>query len=189
MSNRYTEPSWLSRGFYRWVYDPLRASYFRGLVAGLELAGDERVLDIGSGPGSEAEHLARALARGGRVTCLDVSPAWLAEARRRLAAYANVDYVLGEAVDVGLPAGTFDLALAHYVLHDMDRQKLPATVAALAAALRPGGRFVVVEPDSQHGLTAEELDPLMSAVGLVRESSVAVRSLGGSATKSVFVCS
>jgi len=45
----------------------------------------------------------------------------------------------------------YDLFVAHFVLHDVDRAALPATLVALARSLRPGGRFVVVEPNTESG--------------------------------------
>ncbi len=139
MAHNYTAPSRLARAGYRLVYDPLRAGYLRRLVTSLGLTGTEHVLDFGSGAGSEAVYLARALDRGGLLTCLDVSPAWLAEARRRLRHRTNVQFLLGEAPSLALPDAEFDLILAHFVLHDVDRAALPATLAALARSLRADG--------------------------------------------------
>jgi ubiquinone/menaquinone biosynthesis C-methylase UbiE len=193
--HHYTAPSRLTRAVYRLVYDPLRAGYFRALVAGLGLRGTERVLDFGSGAGSEATYLADALRGGGRLTCLDVSPTWLAEARRRLRGHANVDFVLGEASDATLPAASFDLIVAHYVLHDVDRAALPATLAALAAALRPEGRFVVVEPGQSEGsrpshshppLAARDLAAAIAAAGMLEVSREEIRAPFGSATQITF---
>lgn len=197
MDHNYTAPSRLTRAAYRFLYDPLRAGYLRALVASLELDGTERVLDFGSGAGSEASYLARALGRGGRLTCLDVSPTWLAEARHRLRRQANVEFLLGEAPAVGLPDAAFDLILAHFVLHDVDRTALPDVLAALARSLRPDGRFVVVEPvtsnrpwgrgaPGHHHLSADELRSLMAATGLVERSHETVRSVGGSTLRAVF---
>jgi len=182
MAHHYTEPTSLVRLGYRLVYDPLRAGYLRRVVASLELAGSERVLDFGSGAGSEAIYLARALDRGGRLTCLDVSPTWLAEARRRLSACDNVTFLLGEAPEVGLPAESFDLVWAHYVLHDVDPAALPAVLEALARALAPQGRFVVVEPvATRHGPFVDELRGLIRQAGLVEVADEAIRGFGGTA--------
>jgi SAM-dependent methyltransferase len=197
MGHHYTAPSRLTRVAYRLLYDPLRAGYLRALVASLELDGTECVLDFGSGAGSEALYLAPALARGGRLTCLDVSPTWLAEARHRLRGQPNVDFLLGEAPTVALADAAYDVILAHFVLHDVDRAALPAALAALARSLRPGGRFVVVEPDtsrglwgrlvpSHHHLPAAELGSTIAAAGFVEQSRELVRPMGGSAVRSVY---
>jgi ubiquinone/menaquinone biosynthesis C-methylase UbiE len=190
MKNHYTEPSRLTRLFYRLVYDPLRARHLRGIVDSLKLSGSENVLDFGSGAGSEAVYIARALARGGHVTCSDVSPTWLAEARNRLGRARNVDFVLGDVREAALPEATFDVALANYVLHDVDRSALPATLSALARSIRPGGRFVAVEPlRSRHVhalLSADELAALMSDAGLRKVSAEEIDSMPGQATLSVF---
>ncbi len=169
MTNHYTQPSRLTLLGYRFAYDPLRAGYLRRLVASLELQGTEQVLVVGSGAGSEAVYLARSLGRGGRVTCLDVSSTWLAEARRRLHGQANVDFVLGGASDAPLSPGTFDLIVAHYVLHDIDRSALPADLRALARAIRRDGRFLVVEPvDTRHGRAIDDLPALMAEAGFTQ---------------------
>jgi ubiquinone/menaquinone biosynthesis C-methylase UbiE len=190
MGDHYTNPSGLTRALYRFVLDPLRAGYFRRLVSSLDLTGAEDVLDFGSGAGSEAVHLARALTEGGRLTCLDVSPVWLAEARRRLRGRDNVTYLLGSALDAGLPEGSFDLVVAHFVLHDVDRAALPGTLEALAGALKPGGRFVVVEPAaghvSRHALAPDELRLAMTTAGLHEESAEPIRQPFAPAIEYIF---
>jgi SAM-dependent methyltransferase len=190
MSHAYTEPSRSMLLFYRFVYDPLRSRQLRRLVASLGLDGSERVLVFGSGAGSEATYVAAALKRGGRVTCLDISTVWLAEAQRRLRRHPNVDFVLGEAPLVGLVPASFDLVLAHYAIHDVDRSALPATLTALAGALKTGGRFVVVEPAGgshiQHAQSPDELRDYMAAAGMDEVSREEVASLPGGANRSVF---
>jgi ubiquinone/menaquinone biosynthesis C-methylase UbiE len=115
---------------------------------------------------------------------------WLAEARRRLRRHSNVDFVLGEAPEVGLAPATFDLIVAHYSIHDVDRSALPATLTALARALKSGGRFVVVEPAGRghihHALSPDELRDYMAAAGLEEVSCEEIASLPGGAHKSVF---
>jgi ubiquinone/menaquinone biosynthesis C-methylase UbiE len=185
--HHYTEPSSLLRLGYRLVYDPLRAGYLRRLVESLELAGSERVLDFGSGAGSEAFHLAAALTRGGWLTCLDVSPTWLAEARRRLSGFDNVTFLLGEAPEVGLPAGGFDLVWAHHVLHDVDRTALPDVLVALERSLAPDGRFVVVEPAAaRHGPPVEELRRIIREAGFIETDDRPIRGFGGQARQLSF---
>ncbi len=184
MAHHFTEPSRLLRWGYRYLYDPLRAGYLRRLVASLELSGSERVLDFGSGAGSEAIYLAGALERGGGLTCLDVSPTWLEEARRRLSGFDNVTFLLGEAPDVGLPPGGFDLVWAHYVLHDVDQAALPAVLETLALSLAPKGRFVVVEPsNTRHGPPVDDLRRSLQQTGLVETANEPIQAFGGHARR------
>ncbi len=103
-----------------------------------------RILDLGCGPGSDAEHLAR---RGYRVTAIDWAPAMVEEARARIR-----EAGLGEQVDV-----------QHVGIHELDRLQradapfdaaysnfgplncvvdLPAAALRIAARLRPGGLLV-----------------------------------------------
>jgi SAM-dependent methyltransferase len=187
VAHHYTEPSRLTRLGYRLLYDPLRARQLHALVTSLRLSGRERILDVGSGSGAEAALLATALAPGGHLTCLDVSSVWLAEARRRLRRFANVELVLGEAPDVGLADRSFDVVLANFVLHDIDRLALAGSLDALARALKPDGRFVVVEPTaSRHGFGPGELEAAMTAAGFRRADAVAIRTAMGAAERSEY---
>ncbi len=108
-----------------------------------------------------------------------------------------MQFLLGEAPSLALPDAEFDLILAHFVLHDVDRAALPATLVALARSLRADGRFVVVEPDtesgarqshvsSHHHLSADDLRAAMAAAGLVEHSREVVRPPFGLATRIIF---
>jgi len=50
-------------------------------VDGLGLRGTEAVLEFGAGTGNVTRHLAPRLARGGKLTCIDIFPRLLAVAR------------------------------------------------------------------------------------------------------------
>jgi SAM-dependent methyltransferase len=99
------------------------------------------VLDYGCGHGMAAVVLAR---RGGRVTAFDLSPGYLAEARRR--ADANgVAVALVQADGERLPFAdaSFDRVWGNAVLHHLD---LRVAAAELRRVLRPGGVAVFCEP-------------------------------------------
>ena len=115
-----------------------------------ELAGTGAVLELGVGTGRLAIPLAAALSEPSastvgtpRVHGLDSSAAML----QRMAAKPGGDQVaghLGDMVD-GLPTGPFSLAFAAYntFFNLLDEQRQAACMAAVAARLAPGGRFVV----------------------------------------------
>ena len=107
------------------------ASLFAALPAGFR---PRRILDFGCGTGDTAELLA-ARAPGAEVVGVDVSAAALAVARARYPAARFAE--LAE-----LPAlGAFDLCYVNGVLHHIEPAKRGEAMAAIFAALAPGGRL------------------------------------------------
>ncbi len=107
------------------------------------------VVEPGCGMGFFTLDLARMVAPGGRVVAIDLQEKMLAGLRRR-AARAGLE----GAIDVRLAgpdrlgiadlAGQVDLVLAFYVVHELE---VPAAFfAEVAAALKPAGAVLVVEP-------------------------------------------
>jgi serine phosphatase RsbU (regulator of sigma subunit)/SAM-dependent methyltransferase len=122
-----------------------------GSLRALDLRGDERVLDVGCGLGQLSHAMARQLTRGGRVVGIERDPEQLATAGRLAAERGEAGLVelrQGDAVDLPLADdewGSFDVAHARFILeHVPDPQ---AVVAAMARAVRPGGRVVLEDDD------------------------------------------
>ncbi|HZW04718.1 MAG TPA: class I SAM-dependent methyltransferase [Anaerolineaceae bacterium] len=146
----------------------LAAPFYRRYIDNLDLRGDETVLDFGSGSGMCSRHLARRLQRrGGRLTCVDVSAAWIATAKRTLRHFRNVDYRLGALADLPLAPESYDVVFLHFVLHDIPAGERAGIVRRLAWLLKPGGRLLVREPSAREGIPVEALRALMCQAGLV----------------------
>lgn len=120
-----------------------------------------RVLDAGCGP---CGHVAAALdAHGLEVTGLDLSPRCVELARRER---PGLRFELGDqrTPDLAALGGRFDGIVSNYSLHDQPKAMLHGTFAAWAAALRPGGRLLVVAKEgAADGVAA---DPLGSGIAV-----------------------
>jgi SAM-dependent methyltransferase len=117
---------------------------------GVEGAGS-RWLELGSGDGEFTLALADLLGDRGHILALDRDRWALAELAERAAARFPGTRVHTATVDFTgpLPGGPFDGVLAANSLHFV-RDPLPV-LAAVRAALAPGGRIVLVEYDADHG--------------------------------------
>ncbi len=139
--------------------------YYRSFAHSLNLRGDERVLDFGSGSGVCSRHIAACLQRGGHLDCVDVSNDWMNVARKTLRRYKNVSYHLDHISQLDLPESAFDVIVIHFVLHDIPAAERPGVVNALARRLKLTGRLIVREPQGE-GLTPGELNQLTTAARL-----------------------
>lgn len=115
------------------------------------------VLDCGGGSGSFAVPLAQA---GAQVTVVDVSADALATLRRRADEAGVAERVQSVQCDVesladAVPAGSFDLVLAHGILEAVD-QVTPA-FEAIAATVRSGGLLSVLVNNPVAGVLARAL--------------------------------
>jgi SAM-dependent methyltransferase len=117
----------------------------------LEVGGARRILDVGAGLGQMGRALARAAGPGAYVAGVERDPRQIEEARRQAEAAGEiglVDLRPGEAESLPLRAeewGSFDLAHARFLLEHV-RDPL-AVVKQMVAAVRPGGRIVLLDDD------------------------------------------
>jgi predicted methyltransferase len=107
------------------------------------------VADIGAGDGFFTTRLSKAVGGEGRVHAVDVAADALGRLRKRVATdgLANVTVVEGAVDDPGLPPGSLDAILIVNAYHEMTRHE--PMLAKMRAALKPGGRLVIVEPIAQ----------------------------------------
>ncbi|MBA0044836.1 methyltransferase domain-containing protein [Mycobacterium sp. NPDC050853] len=116
-----------------------------GVIEQLALRGDERVLEIGPGPGMFSIQIAPRLTSG-RLDLFDVQPQMLDKAKRKLdgAGYRNTGFHSGDAGNgLPFPDNTFDVAFLSSVIGEVPDK--PACIRSLAQVLKPGGRLVFQE--------------------------------------------
>jgi len=108
-----------------------------------------RVLEPGPGMGFFTLELARLVGPRGKVVAVDLQEQMIAGLRRRAVRAGLADRIEGRVcgpddLGVGDLAGSFDLAVLIHMLHEVDDQA--GFLRSLAAALKPGGGVLVVEP-------------------------------------------
>jgi 2-polyprenyl-3-methyl-5-hydroxy-6-metoxy-1,4-benzoquinol methylase len=116
-------------------------TWIRPSLAKLGPLAETEVLDLGCGHGMACIVMARA---GARVTALDLSAGYLAEARRRAEANGvSATFVLGDAERLPFAAAQFDRIWGNAILHHLD---VAAVGREILRVLRPGGIAVFCEP-------------------------------------------
>ncbi len=120
-----------------WVTDEER---IRHLVGAARLKGDERVLDVATGPG----YIAEAFAREAReVIGVDLTAAMLAiaEERTRQRGIKNVSFRIGDVQHLPFENEEFDVVVSRLALHHM--QNAAQVVREMARVCRLGGTVLV----------------------------------------------
>ena len=109
------------------------------------LAPGERVLDVGSGAGTDSLIAAQMVGENGQVTGIDMTPEMLAKARRAAAQMgaSNVEFVETEAERLPFADARFDVIISNGVI-DLIPDK-DAVFAELFRVLAPGGRMQIAD--------------------------------------------
>ena len=119
------------------------------------LAPGERVLDLGSGAGTDSLIAAQMVGEQGHVTGIDMTQEMLAKARAAAAEMGatNVEFVEGEAERLPFPDASFDVVISNGVI-DLIPDK-DAVFIELFRVLAPGGRIQVADVTIQNPVSAE----------------------------------
>lgn len=164
----YQGASWLERP------DREREQRTDLLIENLPLEADSVVADIGAGTGYFSFGIAERIPKG-RVLAVDIQPQMLAiiEDRKASGAPSNVETILGNERDTGLPEGVADLILLVDAYHEFSHPREMGE--AMVRALKPGSRMVLIEYRGEdpsipikplHKMTEKQVIAEMRALGL-----------------------
>jgi SAM-dependent methyltransferase len=125
------------------AYDEALRAYRTRMRAAAAVADGEDVLDVGCGNGQSTRDAAAATP-GGSVLGIDLSGPMLERARvlTREAGLHNVEYVQGDAQVHAFTPGSRDIVMSRF--GSMFFADTVAAFANIGAALRPGGRLLLV---------------------------------------------
>ncbi len=106
--------------------------------------GTPRLLDLACGTGG---FLREVKANWPRlyVTGIDLSPHYLAVARRTLASWSRTRLIEGAAEAMPFADGEFDIVTCIYLFHELPPRVRRAVVGEMRRVLRPGGTLVLVD--------------------------------------------
>ncbi|MCS7025162.1 MAG: methyltransferase domain-containing protein [Bryobacteraceae bacterium] len=115
------------------------------LVDALQLAPGMTVADIGAGIGYMLPYFSKAVGPTGKVIAEDIFPDFLEQARETATkqGLSNVEFILGTEQDPKLAENSIDVAFTLDAYHHFNYPD--KMLAAVARALKPGGRLVIVD--------------------------------------------
>ncbi len=115
------------------------------IVAAVGARPGDTVADVGAGSGLFVRLFAPAVRPGGRVIAVDIAPVFVDNIVRRARAQGldNITGIVGTATDTRLPEGAVDIVFTSDAYHHFEQPQ--AMLASIRRALKPGGRFVVVD--------------------------------------------
>ena len=185
----FKEPSSTQVFFTVAVGHTFGSFFWKNYVKSLNLNGNEKILEYGSGSGALSRHIAQILMEGGgSLTCVDISQKWMDTIQKRMDNYSNVEFKLGTIFDLDIPDNSYDAVVIHYVLHDIDQDLREEIVKALSKKLKNGGKVYIREPlADNHGMPSAEIRKLMINEGL-NEISFKINNVRfvGESTEAVF---
>ncbi len=131
-----------------WFYDLWsRLTESKAAALMLQLADihdGEDILEVACGTGVVFEQIVRQNPSGTNIG-IDLSPAMLAKARKRLAKTGRHNYVLqeGNALHLDFSEASFDLVVNNFMIDLMPEDRFDQLAAEFYRVIRPGGRLAI----------------------------------------------
>ena len=146
----------------------LAYSNYKNYSSRINLKGDEKVLEVGSGRGNLSRFLAEKLHLG-KLVCVDSSNYWINKARRRLKKFNNIEFIEEDILNFKRK-NYFDSIVIHYILHDLEQKE--KAVEIFKDSLKKTGFIYIREPTrKEHGISDNTIEDLFERNGFLKGKS------------------
>lgn len=150
-------------------------------IQNMELQTDDYLADLGAGSGYYTFRLARRIPEG-KVFAVDIQPEMLDIMRQKIKEEGidNIELIKGREMNPNLPENSFDLVLMVDVYHELSYPR--EIMQQVVKALKPGGRFVLLEYRAEdptvpikklHKMSQDQAVKEMKTVGLRLRENIA----------------
>jgi demethylmenaquinone methyltransferase/2-methoxy-6-polyprenyl-1,4-benzoquinol methylase len=113
-----------------------------------QLPAGANVLDVGSGTGVLLPYLHAAVGAQGKITAVDFSEKMLAKAQEKFAALGNIEFCVGDVLELALPASTYDAVICLNFFPHLHTRK-EEFIGKMQGALKTGGCLIIMHDISR----------------------------------------
>ena len=111
----------------------------------MNLKPNDKILDLGSGPGRNACIMRRYVDDEGEIIGLDISDIMISKARKRCKKFENVRFEKVRIEEEISYTSYFDKVFISFVLHGFEQEDREKIVKNVYKALKPGGEFFILD--------------------------------------------
>ena len=121
------------------------------------------VLDVGSGTGVLLPYLHATVGAEGKITAVDFSEKMLAKAQEKFANLGNVDFIVGDVLEMYLPSESIDVIICLNFFPHLHTRK-EEFISKMKSFLKTGGSLIIM-----HDISREKVNSIHRDSAVVTE--------------------
>ena len=118
------------------------------LIGLADIPTNANVLDVGSGTGVLLPYLHAAVGAHGEITAVDFSEKMLAKAQEKFANLSNVDFIVGDILEMNIPAESIDVVICLNFFPHLHTRK-EEFIRKMKSSLKTGGSLIIMHDISR----------------------------------------